>query len=66
MKREWKIPPKQNAGFVAQMEDVLDVYARPLDPQRPLVCFDETNKEQHREVVEPLPVKEGESARFES
>ncbi len=45
---------------------MLDVYTRPLDPNRPLVCFDETNKEQHREIVEPLPVKEGESARFES
>jgi transposase len=66
LKREWKIPPKQNAGFVAQMEDVLDVYARPHDPKRPLVCFDETNKEQHREVIEPLPVTAGESARFES
>jgi transposase len=66
LKREWKIPPKQNAAFVAQMEDVLDVYARSRNPKRPLVCFDETNKEQHREVVEPLPVKAGESARFES
>lgn len=48
------------------MEDVLDVYARPRDPRRPLVCFDESNKEQHREVVEPLPVKEGQTARIES
>lgn len=48
------------------MEDVLDVYARPRDPRRPLVCFDETNKEQHREVIEPLPVKEKQAARIES
>ena len=33
------------------MEDVLDLYARPFDPQRPLVCFDERNKEQHIEVI---------------
>jgi transposase len=48
------------------MEDVLDVYARPQNPKRPLVCFDESNKEQHREVVEPLPVAPGQVARQES
>ena len=48
------------------MEDVLDVYTRPRDPQRPLVCFDESNKEQHREVVEPLPVAAGQPVRYES
>ena len=25
------------------MEDVLDLYAEPYDPQRPVVCFDETS-----------------------
>lgn len=29
------------------MEDVLDVYQRPYDPKRPVVCFDETRKELH-------------------
>src|SRR3712207_4467009 len=48
------------------MEDVLDGSARPRDPRRPLVCFDESNKEQHREVVEPLPVAPGRPARSES
>ncbi len=66
MSKEWKIPPKAHAGFVAQMEDVLDVYARRRDPRRPLVCFDESNKEQHRETVEPLPVAPGQPARSES
>ena len=66
MKQEWKIPPKANAAFVAQMEDVLDVYAHPRDPRRPLVCFDETNKEQHREVLDPQPVAPGQPARIES
>ena len=37
----WCIPPEQNAEFVAQMEDVLDVYHRPYDEKRPLVCLDE-------------------------
>ena len=29
--------------FVAHMEDVLDLYAEPYDPARPVVCFDETS-----------------------
>ena len=66
MKLEWKIPPKANAAFVAAMEDVLDVYARPFDPTRPVVCFDESNKEQHIEVITPLPMEQGEPERFES
>ncbi len=42
LKEEWCIPPEQNAEFVYHMEDVLDVYQRPFDPQRPMICFDET------------------------
>ena len=41
-KQEWCIP-KVSAEFVAHMEDVLDLYAEPYDPQRPVVCFDETS-----------------------
>jgi hypothetical protein len=43
--RRWLIPPQANAAFVAAMEDVLAVYARPVDPLRPLVCFDEAGKD---------------------
>jgi DDE superfamily endonuclease len=45
------------------MEDVLDVYARPPDPRRPLVCFDEGSKELHGEVRAPLPAIPGHPAR---
>ena len=41
MKKCWCIPPKQNAAFVAAMEDVLDVYSRPYDNSCPVVCMDE-------------------------
>ena len=34
-----------SAEFVACMEDVLDLYAEPYDPDRPVVCFDETSKQ---------------------
>jgi len=47
------------------MEDVLDLYRRPFDAKRPLVCFDESNKEQHIEVLEPLAVSPGEVQRSE-
>ena len=48
------------------MEDVLSVYARPFDPKRPQVCFDESNKEQHIEVETPLPIEPGQPQRYES
>jgi hypothetical protein len=41
MKKMWCIPPKQNAEFVARMEDVLSVYARPFKKTLPVVCMDE-------------------------
>ena len=34
-----------SADFVACMEDVLDLYCEPYDPERPVVCFDETSKQ---------------------
>lgn len=39
------------------MEDVLDVYARPHDPKRPVVCVDEGGKQLIGDVREPLPVR---------
>ena len=41
LKKCWTIPPHANAEFVARMEDVLAVYARPYDPADPVVCMDE-------------------------
>ncbi len=43
--------------FVAQMEEVLEVYRRPYDPRRPVICFDEGSKllQGHIEGREPLP-----------
>ncbi len=66
MNQEWCIPPKANAAFVAQMEDVLDVYTRPLDPKRPQVCFDESSKQQVKEVRTPVPGAPGQPARYDT
>jgi transposase len=43
--------------FVAKMEDVLDVYARPYDPKHPVVCVDETTKELRSTPRGSLPVQ---------
>jgi hypothetical protein len=56
------IPPKANAAFVAAMEDVLEVYHRPHDPRRPLVCLDETSKQLIAETRQPLPMRPGRPA----
>jgi len=40
----WVIPPHQNAAFICAMKRVLDVYQRPYDAARPVVCLDESPK----------------------
>jgi DDE superfamily endonuclease len=47
------------------MEDVLDVYQRPYDPVRPLLCLDETSRQVLGEVRTPLPAAPGRSARHD-
>jgi hypothetical protein len=47
------------------MEDVLDVYTRPYDPRRPLICMDETSKQLLRDARAPLPVAPGQRARVD-
>jgi hypothetical protein len=41
------------------MEEVLDVYVRPHDPETPLVCLDETSKQLVAETRTPIPMKSG-------
>ena len=45
------------------MEDVLDLYAEPYDPQRPVVCFDETSTQVLAEIREPLLAEPGRAKR---
>jgi len=59
------IAPQANAGFVANMEDVLEVYQRPHDPQRPVVCLDETTKQMIAETRPPIPAAPGRKARHD-
>ena len=47
------------------MEDVLDVYQRPADPTRPVVCLDETSRQLLANTRAPLPVAPGRAARHD-
>ena len=58
----WCIPPQASGEFVAQMEEVLDVYQQPADPDRPLVCMDEASKQLVGETRPPLPARPGDTA----
>jgi len=66
LKAYWCIPPGQNAAFVAAMEDVLEVYSRPYDPTRPVICMDEKPYQLLGEVREPIPAEPGEVKKVDS
>ena len=65
LREQWCIPPEANAEFVWQMEDVLDVYTRPYDPARPVICLDETSRQVLAEARPPLPPVPGRPARHD-
>ena len=66
MKAYWCIPPKQNAAFVAAMEDVLEVYARPYDPAKPVVCMDEKPYQLLDEARAPISATPGKIQKVDS
>jgi transposase len=63
-RRMWCVP-KVDAEYVARMEDVLDLYAEPSDPRRPVVCFDESPVQLIGEVRPPVPAKPGQIERYD-
>jgi hypothetical protein len=80
LREQFVIPPEANAAFVAamsafrqrelmprnaKMEDVLEAYRRPHDPDRPLVCLDETSKQLIAETRVPIPAKSGKPERYD-
>lgn len=64
MKEQWCIPTV-SSEFVAAMEETLDLYARPYDPKRPKVNFDESSKQLIKETRTPLPALPGQPERFD-
>jgi transposase len=63
-RKMWCIP-KFNAEYVARMEDLLDLYAEPPDPKRPVVSFDETPVQLIGETRVPVPAKPGRKRRID-
>jgi hypothetical protein len=59
------VPPKADAEYVWRMEDVIQTYLLPYDPQWPVVCFDEACKQLFDEVRPPQPPRPGRPARMD-
>jgi len=54
MSEYWVIPPDADAEFVANMEEVLEVYERPYDPAHPVLCMDEQPVQLLKETRVPI------------
>ena len=59
------IPPEQNADFVAHMEEVLDLYQQPYDPDYPVVNMDEKPVQLIEEIRTPIPATPGKPMRYD-
>ena len=57
--------PQVDGEYVARMEDVLDLYAEPPDPKRPVVCFDESPVQLIGETRQPIPAMPGQLGRYD-
>jgi len=66
LKKCWTIPPKANGEFAARMEDVLDIYTRPLDPAVPVVCMDEKPYQLLAHARDPIPAAPGHDRKEDS
>lgn len=66
MKTCWCIPPEHNGAFVAAMEDVLAVYARPYNQQKPVVCMDEKPYQLLDHARESLPARPGSTEKIDN
>lgn len=63
-KKMWCVG-KMNADYVAQMEHILDLYARPANAAQPVVNFDEAMKQLVADVTPSTPAKPGQAARMD-
>ncbi|WP_427017203.1 IS630 family transposase [Pseudarthrobacter sp. P1] len=59
-------PPHANGEFAARMEDVLDIYATPFDPDRPVVCMDEKPYQLLAHARDPIPAAPGRDRKEDS
>jgi hypothetical protein len=63
-KRQWCLG-EVGADFLWRMEDILDLYAEPDDPLRPLICLDECPYQLLGDVLAPVPPRPGRAARYD-
>ena len=66
MNEYWCIPPKENAEFVACMEDILHIYSLPYNKELPVVCMDEKPYQLLGEAREPLEARPGDTKKLDS
>lgn len=59
------IPPKENGQFVADMENVLDVYRRSYNKDFPVICMDESPRQLIKDTRTPVAAKPGRPERFD-
>ena len=64
LQKQWCIAAP-SAEYAQRMEDVLEVYQRPYDEKRPVVCLDETNRQLIGETRTPRPVQPGQPAQHD-
>ncbi|MDU9050877.1 MAG: IS630 family transposase [Candidatus Electrothrix sp. Rat3] len=61
----WVIPPKKDAEFAANMEDVLEAYERPYNQDYPLICMDEQPVQLIKETRKPILATENHPKRVD-
>lgn len=61
----WVIPPEGDAEFVACMENVLDTYEKPHDPDCPVLCMDEQPVQLIKETRRPIPATKHHAKRID-
>lgn len=59
------IPPEENGDFVANMENVLEIYKRPFNEKFPVVCMDESTKQLVGEITTPIETAPGHVAKYD-
>ena len=65
-KKEWCIPPEQDAACVCHMEETFDISKQPYDSQCPQVCIDAMSTQLIGEVRAPLPAAPGKPLRYDT
>jgi transposase len=65
-KKQWCIPPEENAEFVCAMEDVLEIYCQEYNENNPVICMDEASKQLVKEVRIPILAQPGEPEKYDA